>query len=378
VYFLFLTFDFYNIPGIGSITRILSILPMGFCLIERIYNDRNIKIELNRITILLIMFLVSAFVSTVLSISMSYSLSPFLTLLSNTIMVILLGSTRIYTEEEIGFLKKCLVGCGWLTAILMAIFSDFSISRMIFSIGDSKQDPNYLCGYMLYAFSFHLCQIIDYKRYMHIVFCSVFIVLVFLSGSRGALLSYVAAVIVGVLFSNSLENSKKRNTIGAIIIIVVGVFLIYRFILPHINSSIMERYTISYIKEYGTVGRIDIWKYLLAKYHSTGILRHLIGFGYGTTIIINNMVHMGGHVAHNLYIENLVCSGLLGLFIQLLLHFTCLKTSAKIKYNVALCTFFAFITMCMSLSLTSYKPIWALIIMIMICDRRNKYDIQNN
>ncbi len=372
IYFVLLPFDFYKVAGFGSISRLAAVLPIGLMILELIHENNRIKFRLNKITKSIILFLIVTAVSVMLSISFSTSMGAYNTLLLNMVMIILLGATREYRNQEVIFLEKCLVLCGWLTAILMLSFSRFSINRMLFSIGDNTQDPNYMCGFMMYAFCFHLQSFMDRKKINDIIFAVGMIILVIMSGSRGALLSFTIAAIASVIFAGEIARSKKVNYIGGIFILLIGVLFLYQIVLPRINTAITERFTLAYLMKYGTVGRFDIWNYLLSKYKSSGIIRKLIGFGYGTTIIVNDMPGTGKwHVAHNLYIDNLVSAGLMGLFAQVIFQISCFKTAKKTN-NIALCTYIGYLSMCLSLSLTSYKPMWALVLMLLIYERELK------
>lgn len=367
LYFIFLPFDFYRAEDMGSITRLIACLPIGFCILERIKNDKTIKIKLNGITKAGSALLMVMAVSMTVTVSLNTSIGAYMTLLMNMVMVLLLGGTQKYTKEEILWLEKCLIASGWLTAFLMVAFSQFNINRMLFSMGDSKQDPNYMCGFMLYAFCYHINGSLNERKIAHVGVAAVLFILVILSGSRGALLAYLVAVIATVIISKEFRLKRKKRLIKGIVLILIGVLLLHFFVLPKINTAIMERYTLDYLYKYGTIGRVDIWVYLLNKYMNADIITQLIGFGYGTTAIVNDMPSVkGAHVAHNLYIDNLVSAGLAGLFAQLIFQYNCLKTALQVKQTVIICTYFSYLAMCLSLSLTSYKPMWALVIMILL------------
>lgn len=370
LYFILLPFDFYRVAGMGSVSRIAAYLPLGFCILERIHADRNIRIRLNGITKSAFLFLFITAISALLSISLRTSRAAYMTLVMNMAMVILLGGCRPYGNEEIKWLERCLILSGWLTGFLMIAFSDFSFNRMIFSIGDSRQDPNYICGFMLYAFCCQMKHIVEEKKIIHVLMAGTMTVLVILTGSRGALLAYAVAAAASVIVYGNLKPSTKKKKMGGVVLVFLGALFLYNFVLPKLNPAITERFTVDYFIKHGTTGRTDIWLYLLNKYKNAGIFRHIIGFGYGTSALLNDMpAHSRDHVAHNLYIDNLVCAGLLGLAAQLIFQFNCFKTAVKSGRKTAVCTYAAYIAMCLSLSLTSYKPIWALVIMLLIYER---------
>ena len=260
----------------------------------------------------------------------------------------------------------------------MLSFSNFTINRMMFQLGDNKQDPNYMCGFMLYAFCYHLKRILQRKKPLDILIAGGMIVLVIMSGSRGALLSFLAAIISSILTAKNLTNSGKGKAIGGILLIVIAFAFIYVFVMPRLNSAITDRFTIQYLLRYGTIGRTDIWKYLLNKYWHSSFVRQIVGFGYGTVYVVNDMPGVGyGHVAHNLYIEMLISSGIIGLIAMITLQISCIRTAIKERKWEALCTYISFIAMGLSLSLTSYKPLWALMIMLLIYIWRGEHEDEN-
>lgn len=367
LYFIMLPFDFYRVEGIGSISRILACLPILLTIVEQIKQHHSLRISLNPITKSSLFLIFAALISLPMSISINTSLSSLFTLSMNLIMVLLVGSAKDYSDKEVIFLERCLVLCGWLTAILMISFSSFSIDRMMFQLGKSGQDPNYMCGFMLYAFCYHLRNILNRKKIYDILIVGIIIVVVILSGSRGALFAFMGGIIASILTAKNIGATGKRKTIGGLVIILAVFFLIYWFVLPKVNSAITERFTIQYLLQNGTVGRTNIWIYLMNKYFHSGIIRQIIGYGYGTTYLVNDMPGASyGHVAHNLYVEMIISSGIVGLIAQVSLQISCIKTAFKYHKSVALSTYIAYFVMGLSLSMTSYKPIWALMIMLIV------------
>ena len=99
------------------------------------------------------------------------------------------------------------------------------------------------------------------------------------------------------------------------------------------------------------------------------MLRMLFGNGYNTTITVSQW----DKVAHNLYLDNLITLGIFGLLLQILTQICVLREMIRQKELVLLGTYVGFLVMCLSLSLTAYKPIWNIMMITMIM----RYSAQN-
>lgn len=365
IYFLLLPFDFYQIGSIGTISKLAALFPIALCIFSQLSYRHKLLIKLNAITKWGLAHVFVVLLSLIISVSFSTSKTAVITLVTNMGMVVLMGSYR-YDKCETEWLERCLVLSGWVTAFLMMAFSSFSQNRMTFGVGDNTKDSNYLCGFMLYAFCYYFKKLIETKKFKYLIPLALFLILQLRTGSRGALLAFIVVAVSSVLISD-VEAKSKRNVLFGIVVIVAVVWGTWRFIIPRINPLITERYTTAYLQQYGTVGRTNIWQYLLDKYAHSNLLRQILGYGYGTTHLVNEMAGVSSHhVAHNLYIDNLISAGFLGVLTQVCFQISCLKSARRANKPIAICTFLGYIAMCMSLSMTSYKPLWALVIMIMI------------
>lgn len=371
IYFMLLPFDFYQIGSFGTISKLASLFPIGLCVISQMASHHSIKIKLNSITKWGLAHVLIACISMIITVSFSTSKTAVITLITNMGMVILMGTSYKYNENEVKWLEWCLIISGWITVLLMAMFSSFSQNRMTFGVGENAKDSNYLCGFMLYAFCYYFKKLIETKKIKYLVPLILFLVMQLRTGSRGALLAFIIVAIASTMVSDT-EKKNKRNTVFGILILSLLFWVVWRVVLPRINPLIGERYTVLYLQQYGTVGRTNIWAYLIDKYIHSNPLRQLIGYGYGTTHIVNEMGGVSAHhVAHNLYIDNLISIGILGALTQIFFQISCIRSARKTDHTLAICVFLGYIAMCMSLSMTSYKPLWALVIMILIYEQEN-------
>lgn len=364
IYFIFLPFDFIRIGSIGSVTRILAILPIFFSILSI---GKKLIIKKEPIVFWLLFFLLSSAVSYVYSIQADYSLDAIKTLLLNVVMIFVVGACQIYNDREIQYMIYALIAGSWLSVIMVLLFGTSQYGRMTILFGNAQQDQNYLCGFMLFAFVYHFILFLRSRKILQLILSLFIILAVVLTGSRGALVAYIATIVSCMLSLGTEKKHRMRTVVLGIFGVIAIGFVIYQFIMPNLDSMLYNRYTIEYLLKRGTTGRMDIWKYLLDKYRESSLFRQFFGYGYGTTVIVNDMYGvMGGKVAHNLYIDNLITLGIPGLIAAIGLHVSCIKTGIRKKAPFFTSIMAGYIVMCFSMSLTSYKPIWATIIMLII------------
>ena len=133
-----------------------------------------------------------------------------------------------------------------------------------------------------------------------------------------------------------------------------------------VAPEMLQRYTIEYIENYRGINRTDLWFTLLDVYKNSSFFRQLFGYGVNTVIHVEWLSH---HVAHNLWLELLIANGLIGLIALCFMQVTFLKVAFKTKNLILISTYIGLLVMCFTLSLVSYKPIWNIMIMIMISEQ---------
>lgn len=372
VYFILLPFDCFRVGAMGSILKVYIFVPLLFLILERKYRFLHVS----SITLLLLVLLLWAFLSIFFSINHTISLSQYTSLFLNVMLCVVIGSMVKCNNAEYVFLTKCMVLGGWITAASIVFFGDITTDgRLIMSLGDNIQDPNYSCGYMLGAYSFHLTAFMKKKSIIHLIGAGIIFGVVILTGSRGALLSYVfCMLIVAVFFIKNTKYPVRYFFIALLISIVF--YLLFSFLMNMVNPYLSERFSLTYLIENGSTGRTEIWINLLTKFKNSSLLRQLFGYGYGTTRLLNTAGgSINGLVAHNLFIEDLISIGVVGLLIRLLLYVKCFLKVLKKNEQWLVCAFGGFMIMSISLSLVNYKPIWSTIIMILML--RNNLSQEN-
>ena len=376
-YILLLPFDCFRVGSIGSLLKVYSIVPVLFL----VFSCKNKKIKYNKLFFLMILYLIFTLLSCIYSIDIEESFYAFFSLGLNIIFVIVLGSLSNYTDYEKKFLLKCFIASSWVMFFCFFIFGDKnSLSgRLTLSFREgSSQDANYVNGYILFAFSYHISRLIN-KKVFHILPVSLLLIFVVLTGSRGAMLAFVSCIFFAIVLA--IHKSRYKFKIILVSIVLIFLFIVFFSLgIEYISPELAMRFSGEYISEHGTTGRMDIWMNLLQKFIEANFFREIMGWGYGTTRLLNTTVGIStaGLVAHNLYIDNLISIGVIGLLLQILMQIECMKILLKSKNEMLICSFGAFMIMCLSLSLVNYKPIWGVMLMALILkNNRNGRYIKN-
>lgn len=363
LYFALMPLDFVDLEGIGSVSKIVAILPIICFLLE---SRGRFSIRGNNTSKWLIAFTVWAVISMAFTININTTWKTVETLLLNVAMILVLADCKLYTKQEKEYLKKALV-IGSIFAAVVALVLGLSgnnfyeAGRYTLTLGDVSQDPNMFCGFLLFGFTFFFSNGFIEKPVLNFSLAFLFIGVSLVSGSRGGFLAFIVCAFAVFALSGK-EESKSKLFLMALAGIVIGI-LFLRFALPLIDPDLLSRFSINYIRLNGTTNRFKIWESLFNSYHHADILRKIIGHGYGTCPMLS---YDGMHAAHNVYIDNLLTIGIIGVFLQIGFQISGLKTAMKNHSYYYASLLWGMICMCMSLSLLSYKPLWAVIMMIII------------
>lgn len=142
-----------------------------------------------------------------------------------------------------------------------------------------------------------------------------------LVASRGGILSLAAGVCV-LLFLSKLKMKYK-----ILIVALIAVFIVYMF---NNDYFALLQYRIE-MDETGGSGRTDIWKMKLSEFGDSSPFAWIFGMGY------QNGIWLGGSASyyycfHNDFISYLVCYGIIGLVLFILLLTYPIRNSNKKHY----------------------------------------------
>lgn len=187
-------------------------------------------------------------------------------------------------------------------------------------------DPNYFSTTIGFPVLVSMAMLITQKNnkleiilfVANIIFSTIVMVLV---ASRGGILSLAAGVSVLLFFS------KLKLRYKILFVILIAAFVICLF---NNDYFALLQYRIE-MDETGGSGRTDIWKMKLSEFGNTSPLVWIFGMGY------QNGIWLGGSASyyycfHNDFISYLVCYGIIGLVLFILLLTYPIKNSNKKHY----------------------------------------------
>lgn len=360
LYFVLAGVDSFRIGSVGSLLKIIALVPLVFAILDL----KNLRIRFSPAVVFQMLFLLLSAISLFYSIGVNKSFTSLKTLALNLSLVFCLGMMEQYNQRELRFMKNALLAGGWVTILMMLVFSDYSTGgRLTLLLGSETQDQNYINGYFLYTFSWHCSRLLLDKRKAHIIPTASILTIVLLTGSRGALLAFILVLFVHLCINFARTKHTFRNILLTVFLIGV-LFAVFDFALSQMPENIAQRFSWDYIEEKGTTGRSRIWAYLLQHFSRDSIPRMLFGHGYGTTVFVNPY----GKVAHNLYIEILIAIGIVGLSLVLAMQGATVWILLKHRQYPLLGAYLGMLCMCLSLSLIAYKPIWNIMLLALAID----------
>jgi len=353
LYLLMLPFDFFN-TGMGSIPKYVSVAVIGIVVL---CNIRNFKINMAIISILAIYFVLN-YISSAYSINGAYPRQRAMSLFLNYLLIIICASSK-KNENELEFLKKVLAISGWIVVGLMFFFNgslEGGGERLTVMVDGQEQDPNYLCGYMLFSVAYYLDIIFNKeKKVWAIISILIFFTVVIATGSRGGTL----AIILTCIFFYLLDNKNKHKIRNLFMILLVGFGVLY-IANRYISMDVLTRFTKEFNETNQGAGRLEIWESAMMSFSEFNIFNKFFGVGSATI----QYYTYTAHVAHNLWIETLVELGVLGLVMLSVMYSIFIKYGFKLKSKIYLASLLGYIAMTMTMSLYTYKPIFTIFMLI--------------
>lgn len=302
--------------------------------------------------------------------------------LNNSMGIILLGIiVFIFATSEMNDKTSEIITYSWVaTGILSALLYLFGEkiqvgeygSRTSLMIMGNPTDPNEYAGIFIITSVFSLLLMFNSKKKFVKISMLVTILLeiyvVFLTGSRGALLSIVVALFITL--QKELHLSVK-SLLALICVLIVSIFFIYYIVIPNIPTDILLRYSLETLKSDQGSGRASIWFFALKEYFHGPIFNML--FGYSITGIRAGTV-MVTSTMHNQLIQNLISYGIVGFALYVVLLIKCFK-NILVKNKSLVGAFIGIFLMSMTITMgPSYKPLWIFLMMgfVSTYNRREK------
>lgn len=359
IYFLLMPFDIILLPGIGSVVKIWGIV----VLFTYLFSIKFVKVD--RQIFWIFLFLFYCIFSLIYSPSVQTSTSELTSILLNYALVFVVCSFKEYNDKEKKLLFNSIVISGIFMVALTLLFPSYDITgRLSIKIGDSTQDENYINGYILFTYIAIIYSLFfKKKKIIPLILLFALIAFTIMTGSRGALIAELVMLVIFIFISiKNMKNPRlKLLSIISLSVIMLVLVLFYENILSLFPPEVAKRFTFNYIQENGATNRENLWLKTWNAYCSGNLFNWLFGFGIGTV-----KLYTGGKVTHNVFLQFLLELGIIGLLIFILLLISFLRCALKSKNYMMFTLLIGYIIMMMSLSITTYKPIYNCFIIISI------------
>ena len=358
VYLLALPLNALNIGSFGSILKLLAILPILIAFIS------GNKIKLNAPERWQLYFTLFATFSIVWSTSIDSSITrcgSYITLLA----LLISASFFKYDENDISKIKNALIWSSRITAIVLLVFGEFDDGRLWLK-GIITEDPNYICAYLAFGVVFALSRIFTKKKLFSKLLGGAetvgYIIIVFLTGSRGGLLAILIAVGVYILFF-----SQKKGSILVKTLCIIFAIILINVVLENLPIELKNRFSFENVAESGGSGRTELWANAIDMFYNANSFRKIFGFGIST--VRYNMELQGYskvNVVHNMFLEMLIELGIIGLIIYTVAIFLFAKKAFGFQDKFAFAVITCMIVLSMSTSIYTFKPYFNIMLYIVV------------
>lgn len=382
-YVFLLPFDqllaFTNIAGGATLTKFLGVLTILVLLIKGFFEKKLMLPD--SVVIWWIFFVLYGIFSILWAIQPKLVLSRIPTAIGLFMLYLLITSYKIQ-KNEYGMLKWCIIGGGVISALLI-IYNFRSlgvIQRVTIQFGERAAELNQLPFDLFIPVALCIEKIVNERKkimkVMFIIFLSIIVFSIIITGSRGGLFG------VGIIFIIYVFSLKRKLSTG-VLLVIVGIIL-----LSLTPSFFIER--LKEAKETGGSGRIFIWTNALnalKNYWITGAGLNNFPQAYGEFGHFTpfSSIYRG---SHNVYLGIFVELGIIGFSLLILVirkHYQVLNLRISYHDNdqvMLKASFWAMLVASFFLDTLWYKSFWLLWMMIMmyhnIITRKSKFNFADN
>lgn len=363
IYFVLLILGAMNIGAIGSLLKVLALIPVFLWAVERH------SFRMNKQVVISIVFFLIIAISYLWSIDQERTAGRIISQFTFLILILAV-SGFLYNAEEIQYLKKCLVWSSRLTAVIVIVSSDYYEGR-IYLNGIVKEDPNYLCAYFLFGMIFCLSTILGKenlkKKIVVVIETIIYLYIILGTGSRGGVLAVIFAAVVFLMFYKENETSTLANAVKKLLFIFV-LSIGLSIALSYLSADILNRFSIQTLTESTGTGRFDMWESAIDAFKNSTFFRQFFGYGTASAIRITYIFPFSHHlVFHNMFIESLLEIGIIGLLVYVGYIGSYVVASVKNKDVYCLAIIMGMVTLSLSVSICVFKPYWNIMLFILVC-----------
>ena len=291
--------------------------------------------------------------------------------LVNVLMIIVLCACRYDVKLET--LKKW-IGASQIIVFIAVLANLNSIYkyRLNIVVFSTIGINDFACGLCLLIALWMGVTTLDKKRWRGIscFMIALDLAIIFLAGSRGALIMFFAMVMIWVVFG---DYSKKTKVYTGIFIVIAFVFFSTKFI-NYLPNTIRSRMSFEAVQQTHGSGRYNVWRLAWRTFQNANPIRKLFGFGFNSfTEVVKYGDYGGVHdlMAHNVVLQTMIEGGLVGLSLLLFMIYSQIKMAWKRNDTFMKTAVVGLFIAAMSIDMQVTR-VWGFILAMNIVQNRNK------
>jgi O-antigen ligase len=263
---------------------------------------------------------------------------------------------KIWTYTAVIFALICIIGVLLYAVGKPTPFTFYYRARGTF------EDPNLAACYLNMSLGIVLAY--NYLNYGRVVRCNAILIILalFLTASRGGILSLAMGLIILISFNFRRETAKSLiKMVTAFIIILCIVYMAANSLGYNILSNVDNRIISIGSDDYNTLERILLWDTAM----ELGMKRPIIGVGTGQYVSVASISNPAvTKIPHNTYLGIFAETGIVGLTAFMWLPvFLAFKLYKKIRNGEDILLFFALSMLCVgiqaySINMENYRILW--------------------
>lgn len=258
-----------------------------------------------------------------------------------------------YCAKDVKLIEIMIVLSSILVFLAVILFGNTRMNgRLALQMGSRTMDPNYFSVCLCLINSVCFYNILNKKkRIMHSIILIFLLLVIFMTGSRGGIIANIMALFILFCFS----NIKLKNKIMFVIVLPIVILLFGNILIKNIPQNVLNRYTMQYNEKSKGAGRLEIWNHGLYTFKNNNVFRMIFGTGVGT---YKYVTEYDGRVAHNMFIQMLVETGVVGEFMLIIIIFNTLKNTIQKKDYIVFASLCGLLIGAMSLDFINSRMLW--------------------
>lgn len=356
LYFGLLPFD--NLKDISNDTITKTIGMILICiLVIKFLLKRDKKVTINFfITNIIIIFLLYSFSYFIFTDANNKNYLRFCFLFLLFILSSQYNIKKLNLEKVYKYSTIILTGISILSIILN--LSMKTIDRTHYYIWiNMSMDANIYCASMIFPIIYLSNKIFSNDtKYKVISICMLLPIIfsIFLSGSRGGIVSIIIGLLIIFIF-----NFNKNKMMHKIFYAIIGI-LMACLLLRYLPNNISKRLSIDMVIKDKATDRFVIWDYAIKKYKSSNIIKKFLGYGFLSFSKVTGLKA----VSHNLIIQTLIEGGLLMIIVFSNLFYQTIKFFMKNRNYMVLAYIITVLAMTCSLDSIVSRFFWNALMII--------------